>query len=253
MQVAILTVGNELLAGDIENTNATWIARRLTEGGATVARIQTVPDDHEVIAEVVDDWSDTFDAVIVTGGLGGTPDDITMAAVAAGLDREFVRNDEAAERVEATISAILERRPDIDFELDVAWYASMPAGAEVLPNGEGLAPGCLAGNVYVLPGIPEEMKPMFDAIAGRLTGERHSQSWYANVPEGAVTGILTEVQERFEVEVGSYPNRGGPTRVKLTASGEGELASASEWFEANASMALFETEQAALESEGGRD
>ncbi|MFC7204821.1 competence/damage-inducible protein A [Haloferax namakaokahaiae] len=248
MQVAILTVGNELLAGDIENTNATWLARRLTEGGATVTRIQTVPDDHEVIAGVVAEWSDTFDAVIVTGGLGGTPDDITMEAVAAGLDREFVVNDEAAEQVETTIAAILERRPDIDFELDVAWYASMPEGAEVLQNGEGLAPGCLAGNVYVLPGIPEEMKPMFDSIAERFTGERHSRSWYANVPEGAVTEILTEVQGRFEVEVGSYPNRGGPTRVKLTASDEEELAAASRWFEANVSMRLFETERAAVES-----
>ncbi|WP_410765880.1 competence/damage-inducible protein A [Haloferax sp. DFSO60] len=252
MQVAILTVGNELLAGDIENTNATWLARRLTEGGATVTRVQTVPDDHEVIADVVAEWSDAFDAVIVTGGLGGTPDDITMEAVAAGMGREFVLNDEAAEQVTATIEAILERRPDIDFELDVAWYASMPEGAEVLPNSEGLAPGCLAGNVYVLPGIPEEMKPMFESIAERFAGERHSQSWYANVPEGAVAEILTEVQGRFDVEVGSYPNRGGPTRIKLTAGDERELDAASSWFEANVSMELFETEQLAVESKESR-
>jgi molybdenum cofactor synthesis domain-containing protein len=253
MQVAILTVGNELLAGDIENTNATWLARRLTEGGAAVARIQTVPDDHEVIAEVVDEWSTAFDAVIVTGGLGGTPDDITMEAVAAGLEREFVVVDEAAEQVETTIAAILERRPDIDFDLDVAWYASMPAGAEVLPNDDGLAPGCRAGNVYVLPGIPEEMKPMFDSIADRFAGDRVSREFYADAPEGAVARELGHVGERFGVEVGSYPNRGGPTRIKLTGFDPAALEDAEEWLWANATVDLYETAEAVEEATADED
>ncbi|KAB1192629.1 competence/damage-inducible protein A [Haloferax sp. MBLA0076] len=241
MRVAILTVGNELLAGDIENTNATWLARRLTEGGATVARIQTVPDDHEVIADVVAEWSTAFDAVIVTGGLGGTPDDITMEAVAAGLDREFVVVDEAAEQVETTITAILERRPDIDFDLDVAWYASMPDGAEVLPNDEGLAPGCRAGNVYVLPGIPDEMKPMFDSIAERFAGDRESREFYADAPEGAVARELGQVVEQFGVEVGSYPNRGGPTRIKLSGFDPVVLDDAVAWVWEHATVDLYET------------
>ncbi|WP_411965173.1 competence/damage-inducible protein A [Haloferax sp. YSMS24] len=242
MDVAILTVGNELLAGDIENTNATWLARRLTEGGATVARIQTVPDDHGVIADVVSEWSTAFDAVVVTGGLGGTPDDITMEAVAAGLGREFVVNDEAAEQVEATIAAILERRPDIDFDLDVAWYASMPEGAEVLPNDDGLAPGCRAGNVYVLPGIPDEMHPMFETIADRFAGDRISREFYADAPEGAVARELGMVAERFGVDVGSYPNRGGPTRIKLTGSDPAVLDDAVAWVWEHATVDLYESE-----------
>ncbi|WP_416838433.1 competence/damage-inducible protein A [Haloferax sp. DFSO52] len=244
MNVAILTVGNELLAGDIENTNATWLAKRLTDGGATVARIQTVPDDHEVIAGVVAAWSADFDAVIVTGGLGGTPDDITMEAVAAGLEREFVVNEEAAEQVETTIAAILERRPDIDFDLDVEWYASMPAGAEVLANDEGLAPGCRAGNVYVLPGIPDEMKPMFDGISERFAGDRVSREFYADAPEGAVARELGLAAERFGVEVGSYPNRGGPTRIKLTGSDSAVLDDAVSWVWEHATVDLYESEAA---------
>ncbi|AFK18013.1 competence/damage-inducible protein A [Haloferax mediterranei ATCC 33500] len=244
MQVAILTVGNELLAGDIENTNATWLARRLTEVGATVARIQTVPDDHEVIADVVSEWRDAFDAVVVTGGLGGTPDDITMEAVAAGLDREFVVNDAAAEQVETTIEAILERRPDIDFDLDVAWYASMPEDAEVLSNGEGLAPGCRAGNVYVLPGIPEEMKPIFESIAERFASDRESREFYADAPEGAVARELGIVAERFGVQVGSYPNRGGPTRIKLSGADPVVLDDAVAWVWEHATVDLYESEAA---------
>ncbi|ELZ94986.1 CinA-like domain-containing protein [Haloferax mucosum ATCC BAA-1512] len=244
MQVAILTVGNELLAGDIENTNATWLARRLTDVGATVARIQTVPDDHEVIADVVAEWSDAFDAVVVTGGLGGTPDDITMAAVAAGLGRGVAVNDEAAKQVEATITAILERRPDIDFDLDVAWYASMPADAEVLENDEGLAPGCRAGNVYVLPGIPTEMKPMFDSIADRFAGDRTSRVFYADAPEGAVARELGIVAEQFGVEVGSYPNRGGPTRIKLSGADAVVLDDAVAWVWEHATVSLYGSEAA---------
>jgi molybdenum cofactor synthesis domain-containing protein len=74
MEVAILTVGDEVLAGDTENTNATWLAGRLTDAGATVTRILTVPDDRAVIRETVETWREAFDAVIVTGGLGGTHD-----------------------------------------------------------------------------------------------------------------------------------------------------------------------------------
>ncbi len=74
MEVGILTVGDEVLAGDTENTNATWLAGRLTDTGATVARILTLPDDCDAIAAAVREWREAFDAVVVTGGLGGTHD-----------------------------------------------------------------------------------------------------------------------------------------------------------------------------------
>jgi molybdenum cofactor synthesis domain-containing protein len=74
MDVAIVTVGDEILAGDTRNTNAERLARRLNERGATVTRILTIPDDLDLIAEVVADWAAEFDAVVVGGGLGGTHD-----------------------------------------------------------------------------------------------------------------------------------------------------------------------------------
>ncbi|SFR34311.1 competence/damage-inducible protein A [Halogeometricum limi] len=241
MDVAIVTVGNELLAGDIENTNATWLARELTERGVNVVRVLTVPDEESVIAETVREWAAAFDAVLLTGGLGGTPDDLTMAGVAAGLDRELELNPVAAADVEATIERILERRPDIDFDLNVEWYASMPAAATPIPNPEGLAPGCVAENVYVLPGIPEEMRAVFENVAEDFGGTVAAKTFYTPQPEGAMADPLARVASRFGVRVGSYPNREGTrTRIKLTATDEAELAEASSWLVENAGVELVE-------------
>jgi len=70
MQAALLTVGDELLDGDTENTNATWLSRQLTERGLSVERVLTVPDDRAVIADATREYSTAFDAVVVTGSGG---------------------------------------------------------------------------------------------------------------------------------------------------------------------------------------
>ncbi|MFC6826847.1 competence/damage-inducible protein A [Halopelagius fulvigenes] len=241
MDVAVLTVGNELLAGDIENTNATWLARELSSRGAEVVRILVVPDEESVIAETVQEWSAAFDAVLVTGGLGGTVDDVTMESVAAGLDRELAVDPVAEADVEATIASILERRPDIDFELKPEWYASMPAGATPIPNPEGLAPGCVAENVYVLPGIPEEMRAVFGNVADEFGGDVATRTLYTPEPEGAAAEPLATVGGRFGVRVGCYPRRDGHrTRIKLTANDEETLDEAASWLIANAGIEIFE-------------
>jgi len=239
MDVAIVTVGNELLAGDIENTNATWLAKELTARGADVARIIVVPDDEGVVAGTIREWAAEFDAVIVTGGLGGTPDDVTMPAVAAGLDRELVVNPVADADVQETIDRIYEENPNLEFELRPEWYASMPSDATPIPNPEGLAPGCVAANVYVLPGIPEEMEAVFANVAGEFGGDVATRTLYSPEPEGALASILGDVAERFGIRVGSYPNReAGETRIKLTGDDENVLSTAVAWLRANSRVEL---------------
>jgi len=239
MDVAIVTVGNELLAGDIENTNATWLAKELTARGADVARIIVVPDDEGVVAGTIREWAAEFDAVIVTGGLGGTPDDVTMPAVAAGLDRELVVNPVADADVQETIDRIYEENPDLEFELRPEWYASMPSDATPIPNPEGLAPGCVTENVYVLPGIPEEMEAVFANVAREFGGDVATQTLYSPEPEGALASILGDVAERFGIRVGSYPNReAGETRIKLTGDDEAVLSTAVAWLRANSRVEL---------------
>ena len=90
MNVGIITIGDELLSGDIENSNATWLCTQLTEAGVVTDRVVMLPDRKETISEHVRDYSDTFDAVIITGGLGDTPDDVTMEAIAEEIGRAHV-------------------------------------------------------------------------------------------------------------------------------------------------------------------
>ncbi len=237
MDVAILTVGDELLTGDTENTNASWLARQVTERGASVVRMLTVPDDPDVIEEAVREWSAVFDAVIVTGGLGGTHDDVTMDAVAAAFDRELVVDPEVRADVAETAAAYREANPETveeyDFELDVDAWSTIPEDARAVTNPAGLCAGCVVENVYVLPGIPEEMKATFDAMADDFGGDAVSTTLYTPAPEGALTSHLAEVRDEFDVAVGSYPS-GGPAhnRVKVVGTDPEAVEAAARWLEA---------------------
>ena len=234
MRVALLTVGDELLAGDTVNTNAAWLAGEITDRGATVERITTVPDDRDLIADYVRRWREQFDAVIVTGGLGATPDDVTMAAVADGLDRDLCVHEGERERMVERARRFREENPDLaddyDFDTDFDAAASIPERARPLHTDVGWAPGCVAGNVYVLPGIPEEMQAMFDLVADEFSGSVVSRTLHTPAPEGALNGVLGAFRDEFDVRVGSYPGRGEtPGRLKVTGEDETEVERAVAW------------------------
>jgi molybdenum cofactor synthesis domain-containing protein len=234
MDAAILTVGDELLAGDTVNTNASWLAAELADRGATTRRILTVPDDRAVIAAWTRRFADEYDAVVVTGGLGGTPDDVTMEAVADGLDRAYVGFEAVREGLVAKAEAFREANPEYaeryEFDLDFEAAARLPEGARPLVTDEGWAAGCAVENVYVLPGIPDEMQAMFALVADEFDGEVVSEVVYTPTPEGAMGGVLTEVRERFDTDVGSYPAAPGtPNRLKVTGTDPAEVARTLDW------------------------
>jgi molybdenum cofactor synthesis domain-containing protein len=230
MEVALITVGDELLSGDTVNTNANWLAARLAERGVAVTRILSVPDDRETIAEQVATYGDAFDRVIVTGGIGGTPDDVTVEAVADAFDRDLDVSELARADVEERLAEIATRIPDRDLDVDVDREAAIPEGSRPLLNGAGLAPGCVLENVYVLPGIPEELKAMFESVADEFAGERRSRFLYTVEPEANIVPALEEAMERYEITVGCYPDReAGHNRLKLVGTDDGELAAGSDW------------------------
>ena len=230
MRVGIITVGDELLSGDTVNTNANWLAGQLADRGVSVARILSVPDDRETIATVVADYHASFDAVIVTGGIGGTPDDVTMAAVADAFGRELAVTDSTRRAVERRLAALAERIPDRELAVDVDQEAALPAGSRPLLNETGLAPGCVLENVYVLPGIPGELRAMFEGVATAFAGELRSRFLYTVEPEANIVDALETVAERFPVSVGCYPDREAEhNRLKLTGTDDETLAAASEW------------------------
>jgi molybdenum cofactor synthesis domain-containing protein len=219
MRVAIVTVGDELLAGDTVNTNAAWLGRQLAERGVDVERVTTVPDRVADIAGVVTEYRDRYDAVLVTGGLGPTHDDLTMDAVAAAFDVPVEESEAALDWLDESGYA----REDL-----ATGTADIPRGAQPLHNEAGVAPGCVIENVYVLPGVPAEMESMFETIADRFVGsETHVAFVTADEPESALIDRFTELREQFDVQVGSYP--GEHVRVKLQAPEERVVQEAAAW------------------------
>jgi len=233
MEVAILTVGDEVLAGDTANTNATWLASQLTDSGATVERILTLPDDRDLIADRVRRWADAFDAVIVTGGLGGTPDDVTVDALADAFDRDLTVDEAVRRDVIETVAAYREANPETvaahDLEIDVDAWAALPAGSRALINSEGLCPGCVLENVYAFPGVPDEVKALFGLVVDEFDGAGVSTTLHTPQPEGSMVGVLDDVRSRFDVTVGSYPATEGRNRLKVLGTDADAVAEAVAW------------------------
>ena len=234
MEVGLITVGDELLSGDTVNTNANWLAARLADRGVTVARILSLPDDRGTIAERVAAYGGAFDRVIVTGGIGGTPDDVTVESVADAFDRDLAVSDLARTDLEERLAEIAERLPDRDLDVDVDAEAALPARSRPLLNDAGLAPGCVIENVYVLPGIPKELRAMFESVADEFAGEQRSRFLYTVEPEANIVPALEAAMDRYEITVGCYPDReAGHNRLKLVGTDDAELAAGSEWLLAN--------------------
>ncbi|WP_262179246.1 competence/damage-inducible protein A [Haloarcula laminariae] len=234
MDVALLTVGDELLAGDTENTNASWLSRQLTAAGATVTRVLTVPDSEPVIADAAARYREAFDAVIVTGGIGGTPDDVTKAGVAQAFGRDLVVPADVRAHLEAKADQFAADNPEMvdryDMDLDLDAWASVPEGGQALLTDESFAVGCVVENVYVLPGVPEELKAMYATVADAFGGDRTTETIYTPAPEGALVGAITTARERFDVAVGSYPRKAdAPGRVKVTGDDPAAVADAAAW------------------------
>ncbi|MFW6017269.1 MAG: competence/damage-inducible protein A [Halapricum sp.] len=220
MRVALVTVGDELLAGDTVNTNAAWLARQLTERGGTVERVTAVPDRVADISRVVNEYRAEYDAVVVTGGIGPTHDDVTMDAVAAAVGQPMKTSDAAL--------AYIENHRGYAREDLTEGTAEIPAGGTFIPNPEGVAPGCHVENIYVLPGVPDEMRGMFGEIADQFSGTiTHTETVTADEPESALLDRIEDLRERFEVTVGVYP--GDHVRVKITSPDSETVEAAAAW------------------------
>ncbi|GAA0199677.1 competence/damage-inducible protein A [Haladaptatus pallidirubidus] len=220
MKIALISVGDEILSGDTVNTNAAWLGERLTERGVSVERVHVVPDRVADIARVVNESLAEYDAVIVTGGLGPTHDDLTMEGVAAAVG---VPVEEHAEAVEW-----IENHSDYSHADLVSGTTNLPKGSRMLPNEVGVAPGAEIKDIYILPGVPEEMKAMFELVADEFDGDPYfRQVVPADEPESALIDRFEELQERFDVKVGSYP--GDHVRVKIEGSDEEIVQSAAGW------------------------
>jgi molybdenum cofactor synthesis domain-containing protein len=225
---AILTIGNEIVSGDTENTNASWLGRRLESLGVKVVLSAGVPDELERIIDVVNRERARVDHLIVTGGLGGTPDDITREALAAAFEVPQV----VVPELDADLRARFTRDPAY-----AARWAALPAGSRPLENPHGGAPGFRIENVWVLPGLPGEMKAMFDRYADEFNTGVPIESWRRrySTRESTISPALVEATERWpDVSIGSYPSfheTGPQVEVVLKSAEMDTLEAAVAWLE----------------------
>ena len=163
MKAAILSIGDELMLGQTQDTNARWLAGRLADRGVPCVQFRVVPDDLAAQAAALRELAAVAQVVIVTGGLGPTDDDLTREALrmAMGDANPLVLDAPSLEALDRWFTHRGRYMPDINRR-----HAMRPSGAECLRNDFGTAPGLrgtVGGSTIVcLPGPPREMEPMFD-------------------------------------------------------------------------------------------
>jgi len=207
MSAAVLCIGTELTRGELQNSNATWLAEALTTIGFELHAVDCVDDDRKRIEAALTRLSLANEIVVCTGGLGPTTDDITTECAARLAGVELVRD-------EPSLQAIRDRLARFNREMATsnAKQADFPRGCRILPNPNGTAPGFeLKLNralACFMPGVPFEMKAMFEgyvapALTPLLKG-RHFQVLLRTfgLPESEVNDRLAGIEAEFEVVIG---------------------------------------------------
>jgi nicotinamide-nucleotide amidase len=227
VRVELVAVGTELLLGDIVNGNAAWLGQRLSAVGIDVTHSVVVGDNIERIAAVLRTATERADAVVVTGGIGPTQDDLTREALATVAGVELRRDPLLEAALRARFERLRRDVPDNNYR-----QADLPAGGISLPNAEGSAPGVrldVDGSViYLLPGVPFEMEAMFTAEvlpellrrAGQPSVIVHRVLRTVGMWESAVAAALAPLVE--ELSAAGNPTvaflaSAGQTRVRITA------------------------------------
>lgn len=162
MLAEIITIGDEILIGQIVDTNSAFIAKQLNKIGVSVYQITSVQDDKEHILKSFKEAEENANIIIITGGLGPTKDDITKRTIAEYFNDTLVRNDEVTENIKRIWGDFTVKTPS-QVSLD---QALVPSKAQVLMNHHGSAPGMWLekeGRIFIsLPGVPYEMRGLID-------------------------------------------------------------------------------------------
>lgn len=211
MKAWIITIGNEILIGKIINTNASWIANKLTMLGIDVKRIIVVPDDLDDIVNVYKDAISNADIIISTGGLGPTFDDITNFALAKALNRRLEINRDAYEEIKRKYE-----EKGLPLTEERIKMSKMPAGSVSLYNPVGTAPGIMIKIdnklIFALPGVPSEMKAIFEQSIEKLllkiSGKKlvELSIYVYDIPESTLAPIISEAMKKFSpIYIKSHP------------------------------------------------
>jgi len=208
---AIIVIGNEILSAKTRDENSPYLTRELRELGVDVRKISVIPDELHLISREVREFSNGYDYVFTTGGVGPTHDDLTMDGIARAFGRRIQRNPELEASVRHFYSPEL-----VEGNLRLA---DIPEGARLV-GGKGLwFPVVAVENVYIFPGVPEILQKKFDRIKEIFReAPFHLRQIFLKADEGQIAGILHGVLGRYpELLLGSYPYFDNPVySIKLT-------------------------------------
>jgi molybdenum cofactor synthesis domain-containing protein len=206
----IILIGDEILSGKTVDENARFLIDELRELGVALQRVTVIPDVIDEIAATVRDFSDRFDHVFTSGGVGPTHDDLTMEGVARAFGEGVVRHPDLEKVLREYYGAKLEERN--------LRMAEVPAGAHFVPGDHPTWPVIARKNVYILPGIPEIFRRKFTSIRERFrAAPYHLRCVFTTWEEGRLAADLDRIVAAYPVQVGSYPKL-DPTdyKVKVT-------------------------------------
>ena len=227
MNAEIITIGDEILIGQIIDTNSAFIAKELNKIGVSVFQITSIQDEKEHILQTFKEAEKRADIIIVTGGLGPTKDDITKKCFCDYFDDELVQNDEVLKHVEYLFETYIDT-PISDLN---RLQAMVPSKAIVLKNQYGTAPGMFFENgekVFVsLPGVPYEMKALItDEVLPKLQKKYsrpvllHKTVLTYGLGESAIANKIENWEDSLpdHIKLAYLPNLG---KVRLRLSGRG--------------------------------
>src|SRR5918995_2050553 len=213
----IVTIGTEMLLGDLVDTNTAWMSNRLAKLGVDVYRHTTVGDNSGRIVGALRDAASRSDLVVTTGGLGPTSDDLTNECLAVLTGREMIEYPEAREHVDRKFARFGREPTPSNYK-----QALFPEGTELIPNPLGTAPGALVeweGTLFAtLPGVPAEMKRMFEETLEPLIRERSDGSIVSKTLHFAGIG-----ESALAETVQDFLDASDPTVAPLAGQGRGKL------------------------------
>jgi nicotinamide-nucleotide amidase len=227
MLAEIITIGDEILIGQIVDTNSAWMAQQLNAVGIRVKQITSVSDDRQHILNALNEAQGRVDIILITGGLGPTKDDITKTTLAEYFNTGFVLNEATLKNVERIFARY--NRPLLEVNHN---QAMVPANCEVLVNQNGTAPGMWfnhEGKVYVsMPGVPFEMMYLMEEqVIPRLKAQFklphivHNTLLTVGVGESFLAEMIADIEDKLPAHIKlAYLPKLGMVRLRLSAQGE---------------------------------
>jgi nicotinamide-nucleotide amidase len=232
MLAEIITIGDEILIGQIVDTNSAWIAQKLNTIGLKVKQISSVSDDRQHILTALAEAHQRADVILITGGLGPTRDDITKKTLAEYFGVGFVENKEALENVESIFKRLRGASAEL---LDInKQQALVPENCEVIINKNGTAPGMWfnhGGKIYVsMPGVPHEMMYMMEeSVIPKIKASLklpfivHKTILTAGEGESYLAKKIADIEDSLPSFIKlAYLPKLGQVRLRLSAYGDNE-------------------------------